>query len=227
MSEANIFRRGKEVRVSWKDPDNPEQEYSYTASIITRDKNALFVTAPRNPKELPIQRRTEVSLFIVTDGNDVEEYSTIFDGVEDELSLFPMWALRYPLFRVSVQRINKRGHFRLDIRVPFQFCRINELHYIPTEYPYTAESLNISGGGMRAVVPFRLINGEMLEVVLNLDPYRLIIRSEVVLIKPLRLPGKFIDEIALRFFAYAGEDHEEMLVRYVAKEQISRKTLAN
>ncbi|MCL2497917.1 MAG: PilZ domain-containing protein [Symbiobacteriaceae bacterium] len=224
MSE-QVFRRGKEVRISWLDQDNPEVVYSLTASVLTKDINSLYVTSPRNARELPITRHTEIAVFVVNDANDVEEYSTIFEGVEDELSLFPMWALRYPLMRVSVKRINKRGHFRLDLRVPFSFCRIKEEKWIPIDYPYLGETINISGGGMRGVVPFRLDSGEQLEVMLCLEPYRLILRSEVVMQKPVRIPGKYSDEVALRFISHVGEDHEEFLVRYVTREQINRTAL--
>ena len=215
------------MRLSWHDPENAELSYSYTANIITKDNNDLFVTAPPLARDYPIQRRTEVSVYILTEGNDVEEYSTIYNGVEDELSLFPMWALRYPMYRVSVKRINKRGHFRLDIQAPFYYARLKEELFIPTRHPYQGETINISGGGMRGLVPFRLEMGELLEVVLHVEPYRLFLRSELVMQRPLRIPGKYVDEVALRFVAHGGEDFEEQLVRYVTREQINRTALTD
>ena len=225
--QEEIFVRGTEVRLSWADPSNEEIIYSVTANVVTRDVNSIFVTAPRNTKDYPIARRSEVSVFVVMPNDDVEEYSTVFDGVESETSIFPLWALRYPLLRVSVKRINKRSFFRLDLRQPFAFCRLQEEHTIPAAYPYVGETLNLSGGGMRAYVPFRLDNGEMLEIVLNLEPYRIIVRCEVVLQRPLRPGSKFYAEVALRFFSHPGEDYEELLVRYITKEQLNRASINN
>jgi len=221
-----IFTRGKEVRLSWSEPQEEDTVYNVTVNVVTRSSDTLFLTAPRNAKDFPIRRRTEISVFVILANHDVEEYSTVFEGVEEEGSIFPMWALRYPLLRVSVKRINKRGFFRLDLRTPFSFCRIENEAVIPTEYPFQAESINLSGGGMRAYMPFRLEVGEILEVMLALDPYRIIVRCEVILQRPLRQGSRYFAEVALRFFSHDhASDHEELLVRYVTREQLNRASL--
>jgi len=222
----DIFTRGKEVRLSWNDPEDEETVYSVTVNVATRSNDTLFLTAPRNARDYPIRRRTEISVFVILTNHDVEEYSTYFEGVEEENSIYPMWALRYPLLRVSVKRINKRGFFRLDLRERFSFCRVPPGSPIPTEYPFQGETINLSGGGMRVYVPFRLEIGEALEVMLALEPYRIIVRCEVILQRPLRQGSRYFSEVSLRFTSVEGSDYEELLVRYVTKEQINRASVS-
>ena len=223
--QEEIFTRGREVRVSWSDTQEDETVYNVTVNVVTRSPDTLFLAAPQNARDYPIKRRTEVSVFVILPNNDVEEYSTTFEGVEDEGSMFPMWALRYPLLRVSIKRINKRGLYRLDLREPFYFCRLNEETSIPTNYPYQGETINLSGGGMKAYVPFRLEQGEVLEIMLCLDIYRIIARCEVILQRPLRQGSRYYAEAALQFVFQAGSDYEELLVRYVTKEQLNRASV--
>lgn len=217
-----MLEPGKRLMLDVKAQDTPEGKLQFSTTFEGFDDNGhLIVAAPMHSGsvyEIPEGRRCSASYFAE---GDIYLFDCRARPHDSE------GALRFiRLERVSaVEKIERREDFRLSVSLPCRILRVATGGDDQTdEMIHDAKVLDISGGGVRVLVPALLALGEEVrcEVMLG-DAGEKTLTSTVCWAAPLPTEYGSMFKAGLRF-GFAASREKDSIVKFVFGEQFKRRT---
>lgn len=162
ISEEQIFKVNQRVEVLISNGTHLAFQH-YSSRIEEIGSNYMIIAMPMN-KGLPVilEKRQE---FVgkIFDSTGVYSFKSVF--LDKKLNPIPIWVTSNPF---DLKKIQQRAFVRLDVAVPIT------IEYPSAEDPsktvvLKATTKDISGGGIQAISPVTLKQGEKLNVNINLS----------------------------------------------------------
>jgi len=185
--------------------------YRSRVEIISPDK--LVVMAPmRAGNIIPLRPKTVIKI-IYTD--NVAIYTFTSEVISQNYADAGTVIVGKP---IDVRRIQRRNFVRLDKRLAVTLCRVdNKLSFIGE--PFSATTVDLSGGGIMFGCNNLLKNGEILEATIYLDEHTSV-RAIGRIVRFIQNHPKAKDKYSVGFeFAIVEEMERDKIIRFIFNQQ--------